>query len=73
MATLDNGNVLKKIKKTFPKLEVIVGNIATAEAAIDLVKAGIYSFNEMGAILPMALPGAVKATITIEKFYLLKC
>ena len=40
---------------------------------IDLVKAGIYSFNEMGAILPMALPGAVKATITIEKFYLLKC
>jgi IMP dehydrogenase len=33
-------DMLKKIKKTFPKLEVIVGNIATAEAAIDLVKAG---------------------------------
>ena len=32
--------MLKKIKKEFPKLEVIVGNIATAEAAKDLVKAG---------------------------------
>ncbi|HEV7701940.1 MAG TPA: IMP dehydrogenase [Candidatus Paceibacterota bacterium] len=33
-------DMLKKIKKAFPKLEVIVGNIATAEAAKDLVKAG---------------------------------
>lgn len=32
--------MLKKIKKEFPKLEVIVGNIATGEAALDLVKAG---------------------------------
>ncbi|MCX6752174.1 MAG: IMP dehydrogenase [Candidatus Nomurabacteria bacterium] len=32
--------MLKKIKKEFPKLEVIVGNIATAEAARDLIKAG---------------------------------
>jgi len=32
--------MLKKIKREFPKLEVIVGNIATAEAARDLVKAG---------------------------------
>ncbi len=32
--------MLKKIKKEFPKLQVIVGNIATAEAAKDLVKAG---------------------------------
>lgn len=32
--------MLKKIKKIFPKLEVIVGNIATKEAALDLVKAG---------------------------------
>ncbi len=32
--------MLKKVKKTFPKLEVIVGNIATGEAALDLVKAG---------------------------------
>ncbi len=32
--------MLKKIKKEFPKLEVIVGNVATAEAALDLVKAG---------------------------------
>ncbi|OGI94821.1 IMP dehydrogenase [Candidatus Nomurabacteria bacterium RIFCSPLOWO2_01_FULL_40_18] len=32
--------MLKKIKKGFPKLEVIVGNIATAEAAKDLIKAG---------------------------------
>ena len=31
---------LKEIKKMFPKLEVIVGNIATGEAALDLVKAG---------------------------------
>ena len=32
--------MLKKIKKEFPKLEVIVGNIATGQAALDLVKAG---------------------------------
>ena len=32
--------MLKKIKKEFPKLEVIVGNIATGEAALDLIKAG---------------------------------
>jgi IMP dehydrogenase len=32
--------ILKKIKKEFPKLEVIVGNIATGEAALALVKAG---------------------------------
>ncbi len=31
---------LKEIKKNFPKLEVIVGNIATAEAGKDLIKAG---------------------------------
>jgi IMP dehydrogenase len=33
-------DTLKKIKKEFPKLETIVGNIATKEAAVDLVKAG---------------------------------
>lgn len=33
-------DTLKKIKKEFPKLEVIVGNIATGEAAKALVKAG---------------------------------
>ncbi len=33
-------NVLKKVKKKFPKLEVIAGNIATAEAAKFLVEAG---------------------------------
>ena len=32
--------MLKKIKKEFPKLEVIVGNIVTADAARDLIKAG---------------------------------
>ena len=32
--------MLKRIKKGFPKLEVIVGNIATGQAAKDLVKAG---------------------------------
>lgn len=32
--------MLKKIKKEFPKLEVIVGNIATPEAARDLIAAG---------------------------------
>jgi len=31
---------LKKIKKAYPSLEVIVGNIATGQAAKDLVKAG---------------------------------
>jgi IMP dehydrogenase len=33
-------NILKEIKKRYPELEVVVGNIATAEAANDLVKAG---------------------------------
>lgn len=33
-------NVLKEVKKRFPDLEVIVGNIATAEAAKYLVEAG---------------------------------
>ena len=33
-------NVLKEIKNKFPELEVIVGNIATAEAAKYLVEAG---------------------------------
>ncbi len=33
-------DMLKKIKKEFPKLEVIVGNIATADAARDLIDAG---------------------------------
>lgn len=33
-------DVLKKIKKSFPKLPVIVGNIATADAAKYLAKAG---------------------------------
>ncbi|MFA5095200.1 MAG: IMP dehydrogenase [Candidatus Paceibacterota bacterium] len=32
--------MLKKIKKEFPKLEVIAGNVATAEGAKDLIKAG---------------------------------
>ncbi len=32
--------VLKAVKATFPELEVIVGNIATAEAALYLVEAG---------------------------------
>ncbi len=31
---------LKKVKATFPNLEVVVGNIATAEAALALVEAG---------------------------------
>ena len=33
-------NVLKQVKAAFPNLEVIVGNIATAEAALYLVEAG---------------------------------
>ncbi|HTE48457.1 MAG TPA: IMP dehydrogenase [Candidatus Paceibacterota bacterium] len=33
-------DMLRKIKREFPKLEVIVGNIATGEAAKDLVAAG---------------------------------
>lgn len=33
-------DLLKKIKKTHPELEVVVGNIGTAEAAKALVKAG---------------------------------
>jgi IMP dehydrogenase len=31
---------LKKVKKVFPELEVIVGNVATGEAGLALVKAG---------------------------------
>ncbi|RDY60964.1 IMP dehydrogenase [Flagellimonas nanhaiensis] len=33
-------SILKEIKKTFPQLEVVVGNIATGEAAKYLVEAG---------------------------------
>jgi IMP dehydrogenase len=33
-------SVLKNVKKEFPKLQVIVGNIATGEAAVYLAKAG---------------------------------
>ena len=36
-------NVLKSVKflrKTFPKIQIIVGNIATSEAAYDLIKSG---------------------------------
>ncbi|MFZ9453885.1 MAG: IMP dehydrogenase [Bacteroidia bacterium] len=33
-------NMLKAVKSAFPKLDVVVGNIATAAAAIALVKAG---------------------------------
>ncbi len=33
-------NVLKKIKKAFPKIDVVVGNIATSEAASFLLDAG---------------------------------
>ncbi len=33
-------NTLKEIKKAFPEIDVVVGNIATAEAATALVKAG---------------------------------
>jgi len=31
---------LKEAKRKFPELQIVVGNIATAEAALDLVKAG---------------------------------
>ncbi|MEA4949683.1 MAG: IMP dehydrogenase [Petrimonas sp.] len=34
------GDMLRLIKKTFPEIDVVVGNIATAEAAKFLVKAG---------------------------------
>ena len=33
-------DTLKKVKKQFPKLEVVVGNIATGEAALALAEAG---------------------------------
>lgn len=33
-------NILTTLKKKYPDLEIIVGNIATAQAAIDLVNAG---------------------------------
>ena len=33
-------SVLKKVKEHFPQLDVVVGNIATAEAALYLAKAG---------------------------------
>ena len=32
--------MIKKLKQTFPKLEIIAGNVATAEAARDLIRAG---------------------------------
>ena len=33
-------NLLKDLKKEYPNLDVVVGNIATGEAALDLVRAG---------------------------------
>ncbi|MBI3651951.1 MAG: IMP dehydrogenase [Acidobacteria bacterium] len=33
-------NAVKKIKQQFPDLDVVAGNIATAQATIDLIKAG---------------------------------
>ena len=33
-------NLLKDVKKGYPNLDVVVGNIATGEAALDLVRAG---------------------------------
>ena len=33
-------NLLKDVKKEYPNLDVVVGNIATGEAALDLVRAG---------------------------------
>ena len=33
-------SALKKIKKAFPSLDVVVGNVATAEGTVDLIKAG---------------------------------
>ncbi|MBD00013.1 MAG: IMP dehydrogenase [Crocinitomicaceae bacterium] len=33
-------SLLKEVKKEYPKLDVVVGNIATGEAALDLVHAG---------------------------------
>ena len=36
-------DTLKNVKKQFPSVPVVVGNIATAEAAIDLIKAGADS------------------------------
>jgi IMP dehydrogenase len=32
--------MIKKLKQIFPKLEIIAGNVATAEAARDLIRAG---------------------------------
>src|SRR5690606_27639177 len=33
-------NTLKEVKASFPEIDVVVGNIATAEAALYLVEAG---------------------------------
>jgi IMP dehydrogenase len=34
-------NAVKAVKRKFPELDIVAGNIATAEAAIDLIKAGV--------------------------------
>ncbi len=34
-------DMVKAVKKTYPKVDVVAGNIATGEAAIDLAKAGV--------------------------------
>ncbi len=38
--TFDNIELLKNVKKAYPNIETIVGNIATAEGALDLYNAG---------------------------------
>jgi IMP dehydrogenase/GMP reductase len=41
MFTLKSNDYIKKIKFTFKDIDVIEGNIATADAALELVKAGV--------------------------------
>ena len=56
-------DTLKKSKKKFPKLPVIVGNIATAEAAKDLIKEGA------DALKVGIGPGSICTTRVLLKVY----
>ena len=50
-------NMLKKVKKQYPDLDIVVGNIATGDAALDLVRAGADAVKVGLVLVQYVLPG----------------
>ena len=79
-------SALEAIKKAFPGVDIVVGNIATAQAARDLVAAGADALAYSAADAPFGVghifPGAVRIDVLrtaainirrIREFYLFVC